>query len=182
MSSIKLFLLFTKIGAILLGGGYVILPILQNELIEKRNLINHEELINYYAISQSMPGIVSANITMFIGYKLQGLKGIFAAMLGILFVPFLTIIILASILEFSVNNSYLQGAFWGVGIAVASLILLTVKEIWQNSSKDLFFYSMFFLALISLLFFKFSPTKAIILFCTVGIIAKTVKRYLEVNK
>ena len=71
ISIFKLFLLFTKVGAILLGGGYVILPILMNEFVEKRNLIKHDDLIDYFALSQSLPGIIAANISMFIGYKLR---------------------------------------------------------------------------------------------------------------
>ena len=48
LSLIKLFLIFVKIGAILLGGGYVILPILRNEFVEKRNFINDDDLIDYF--------------------------------------------------------------------------------------------------------------------------------------
>ena len=50
---LKLFSVFVKIGAILLGGGYVILPILINEFVEKRKLIEHDELINYFALSST---------------------------------------------------------------------------------------------------------------------------------
>ena len=62
ISLFKLFLLFTKVGAILLGGGYIILPILMNEFVEKRNLIKHDDLIDYFALSQSLPGIIAANV------------------------------------------------------------------------------------------------------------------------
>ena len=70
ISLIKLFLIFVKIGAILLGGGYVILPILRNEFIERRSLINDDDLMDYFALSQTLPGIIAANISMFIGYFL----------------------------------------------------------------------------------------------------------------
>ena len=53
ISLLKLFLIFIKIGAILLGGGYVILPIMQSEFSEKRKLVTQEELVNYFALSQS---------------------------------------------------------------------------------------------------------------------------------
>lgn len=71
MSLFKLFLIFVKIGAILLGGGYVILPIMTSEFVDKRNLVSHDDLINYFALAQSLPGIIAANISMFIGYKLR---------------------------------------------------------------------------------------------------------------
>ena len=67
ISLLKLYLIFLKIGAILLGGGYVILPILMNEFVEKRNLVSKDELVDYFALSQSLPGIIAANISMFVG-------------------------------------------------------------------------------------------------------------------
>ena len=63
-------------------------------------------------------------MTMFIGYKLKGKSGALAAMLGVIFVPFWCIVLLASVLGYFVNNSYVQGAMWGVSVAVIELILL----------------------------------------------------------
>ena len=94
ISFLNLFLIFVKIGAILLGGGYVILPILTNEFVEKRKLVNHDELLDYFALSQSLPGIIAANISMFVGYKLRGKIGAIIAMLGVITVPFIIIILL----------------------------------------------------------------------------------------
>ena len=125
MSLFKLFLIFVKIGAILLGGGYVILPIMTSEFVDKRNLVSHDDLINYFALAQSLPGIIAANISMFIGYKLKGKWGAVAAMAGVTFVPFWCIVLLASVLGALTNNSYVQGALWGVGISVIALIVLT---------------------------------------------------------
>ncbi len=171
----NLFLIFVKIGAILLGGGYVILPIMQREFCEKQKLVNQDELVNYFALSQSLPGIVAANMTMFIGYKLRGKLGAIAAMFGVIFVPFWSIVILASILASLVNNSLIQGALWGVGVAVIALILLTVREIWQKSDRDLFFHTIFLLSLIALLIFKLSPINTIIIFSAVGVLIKIIR-------
>ena len=172
MSLLNLYLIFVKIGAVLLGGGYVILPLLTSEFVEKRQLISQEDLMDYFALSQSLPGIIASNISMFIGYKLKGFWGAIISMLGIITVPFFTIVLLASILNSFVNNQYVQGAFQGVGIAVISLILLTIREMWQKTDKDLFFYSIFVLALFTLLFIKLSPIKTILLFITLGIVYK----------
>ena len=57
---------FFKVGTLLLGGGYVILPLLQSELIEKRNWIDNEELCEFYALSQSIPGLIAANVSIFV--------------------------------------------------------------------------------------------------------------------
>ena len=88
MISLKeLYFLFVKIGAILLGGGYVILPIILAEFTQKRNLLKHSDVIDYFALAQSLPGIIAANISMFIGYKLKGKLGAVVAMFGIITVP-----------------------------------------------------------------------------------------------
>ena len=172
ISLLKLYFIFLKVGAILLGGGYVILPILINELVEKRKLIDQDELLDYFAISQSLPGIIAANISMFAGYKLRGKTGALIAMFGIITAPFLSIVFLASMLSLFTENSFVQGAFWGVGIAVIALILLTVREVWQKSNRNLFFYLIFILSLISLLVFNFSPIQTILLFSVIGVLYK----------
>lgn len=170
----KLYFIFVKIGAILLGGGYVILPILITEIVDKRKLVKEDDIINYFAISQSLPGIVAANISAFVGYQLYGKIGSIIAILGIITTPVISIIILASLLATITENQLVQGAFWGISISVIVLILLTVREVWQKSSKNLYFYTIFILSLISLLIFKFSPIQTILLFSTLGILYKKI--------
>jgi chromate transporter len=179
ISLFKLFLIFVKIGAILLGGGYVILPILINEFVERRNLISQDELLNYFALSQSLPGIIAANISMFVGYKLQGKRGALIAVLGIITVPFLIIASLASIIENLTENIYIRGVFWGVGVAVIALIMLTVKEMWQKANKNLYFYIIFIASLFSLILLEFSPIKTILIFIIIGVIYKRLTTPME---
>ena len=176
MSLIKLFLIYVKIGAILLGGGYVIFPIMKYEFVEKRKLVSQEQLVEYFALSQSLPGIIAANMSMFIGYKLCGKVGAVAAMLGVIFVPFCTIVLLASLLSKVLDNSYVQGVLWGVGIAVIALILLTVRELWQKSDRDLFYYIIFLASLICLLIFNLSPIHTILIFTAIGVVIKMIMR------
>lgn len=178
----NLYLIFVKIGAILLGGGYVILPIVTNEFVEKRNLISHEDLIDYFALSQSLPGIIAANISMFIGYKLRGKFGAIIAMFGVITVPFLCIVLLASILGSLTENTYVNGALWGVGISVIALIMLTVREMWQKSVRDNFFYTIFAFSLAALLILKLSPIKTIILFSIIGLLYKRLTLKKEVKE
>ena len=181
ISLLKLYIIFVKIGAILLGGGYVILPIITSELCKKRKLLKEEDIINYFALSQSLPGIIAANISMFAGYKLRGKLGAIAAMLGIITVPFIFIVLLASALDKFTDNIYIQGLFWGVGVAVIALIILTVREIWQKSKRDLFFHIIFLFSLIALLIFKLSPVATILIFSGLGIVYKRI-RHMEVKR
>ena len=176
ISLCKLFLIFLKIGAILLGGGYVILPILYNEFCDKRNLVSRNEITDYFALSQSLPGIIASNISIFVGYKLRGILGGITAIAGVTFCPFWTIVILASVISRIANLPIVQSILWGISIAVIALILLTVREIWQKSDRNLFFYNIFLLCLIALLIFRLSPIKVIILFSFLGVLYKCIRR------
>ncbi len=129
---------FFKVGTLLLGGGYVILPLLTSELVEKKKWITSEELCEYYALGASLPGIIAANTAIFTGRKLSGRKGAIAATLGIVTPAFLAIVLLASILSEIVTKPSVQHIFWGVGIGVITLLYLAVKEMWKNCVTDKF--------------------------------------------
>ena len=179
ISHVKLFLIFVKIGAILLGGGYVIFPILEQEFIEKRNLISADDLVDYYAISQSLPGLIAANISMFIGYKLLGKTGAVIAMLGIVCIPFLCIVCLASVLGLLLCNTYIQGALWGISVSIIVMIFLTIREMWQKSDKNLFFYTIYITALFALIVIKLSPIQVIILMTAIGLLCKIIQKKVK---
>ena len=66
---------FFKVGAFTFGGGLAMMPMLQKELIEKKQWLTEEELIDYYAVGQSTPGIIAVNVATFVGYKRAGILG-----------------------------------------------------------------------------------------------------------
>lgn len=133
-----IFKTFFKVGTLLLGGGYVILPLLTNELVEKKNWITSDELCEFYAIGASLPGIIAANTAIFTGRKLLGTKGAIAATVGMVLPAFLAIVLLATILSEIINLPTTQHIFWGVGIGVIVLLFLAVKEMWKKSVNDKF--------------------------------------------
>ena len=166
---------FFKVGTLLLGGGYVILPLLQSELIDKRNWIDNDALCEYYALSQSIPGLIAANVSIFVGYKLKKLNGAFAAITGMVTPAFLCIVLLAKILEEIINLKLIQDIFWGVGIGVLLLIYLAVKEIWHKSVTDKYKFSIFFIVFLLSVCFKISPAILVIMAILSGIILQIVK-------
>ena len=161
---------FFKVGTLLLGGGYVILPLLQSELVEKRNWIDNDELCEYTALSQSIPGLIAANLSIFVGYKLKRTMGALAAIIGMITPAFLSIVILAKILEEVIKLKFIQGIFWGVGIGVLVLIYLAVKEIWHKSVIDKFTFGVFFVIFLLSVCLKISPAVLIILVIIIGIL------------
>ena len=67
---LQLFKTFGKIGAFTLGGGYAMIPIIEDEVVDKHHWISREEFIDLIAVAQSCPGVFAINISTFIGYKL----------------------------------------------------------------------------------------------------------------
>jgi len=157
------------LGVQLLGGGYVIVPLMRKNLIERKKWITEEELVDFYALSQSVPGVIAANISTFTGYKLRGKTGALMALLGILTSPVITVLIIAEILDKILNFPFIQCIFWGVGIAVIILIYLTIKEMRKHSLVDIPSYILFLIAFISSFIFKISPVYIVIFGIIYGI-------------
>lgn len=144
----SIFKTFFKVGTLLLGGGYVILPLLTSELVDKKKWITSDELCEYYALGASLPGIIATNTAIFTGRKLLGTQGAIAATLGIVTPAFLAIVLLASILSEIVTKSSVQHIFWGVGIGVITLLYLAVKEMWKKCVTDKFTLIVYFACLL----------------------------------
>ena len=134
----SIFITFFKVGTMLLGGGYVILPLLTSELVDKKKWITSDELCEFYALSSSLPGIIAANTATFTGRKLFGTKGALAAIIGVTLPAFLAIILFASVLTEIVHYKIVQNIFWGVGIGVIVLLYFAVKEMWTKCLTDRF--------------------------------------------
>ena len=79
---LEAFGLFSKIGVFTIGGGYAMVPLIEEEIVEKRKWIAKDDFIDLLAISQSTPGILAVNISIFIGYKLRGIRGSIVTTLG----------------------------------------------------------------------------------------------------
>lgn len=172
----NIFKTFFKVGTLLLGGGYVILPLLQSELVDKKNWMDDEELCEYFALGQSIPGIIAANVSIFAGYKLRKLPGALAAILGIVTPAFISIILIAKILQELVSLKFVQSIFWGVGIGVLVLIFFAVKEVWSKSVVDKFTCFIFFLIFILSSYFKVSPALLVIFAIFIGLWMQVVKK------
>lgn len=180
----SIFKTFFKVGTLLLGGGYVILPLLTSELVEKKHWITSEELCEFYALGASLPGIIAANTAIFTGRKLLGRKGAIAATIGVVLPSFLAIVLLASILSEIIDKPSVQHIFWGVGIGVITLLFLAVKEMWTKCVVDKFSICVYSVCLI-LAFTRVIPLSLIVILALVsGIIFQRIedKKNLKNNK
>lgn len=119
---IEAFSIFFKIGAFTIGGGYAMVPLIEEEIVTKRKWIAKEDFIDLLAISQSSPGVFAVNIAIFIGYKLWGTKGSIVTALGTILPSFLIILSIALFFHSFKDNVIVERIFKGIRPAVVALI------------------------------------------------------------
>lgn len=130
----KIFWAFTKIGAFTIGGGYMMVPAIEAE-IRKHGWISDEELPDIVALSQSAPGLLTVNMSIFAGYKLRGVRGSIVATLGSIIAPFLIILAIAMFFASFKDNAVIEAIFKGVRpVAVAIIAAYTVKLVRKHTS------------------------------------------------
>ena len=174
VSLFEIYKIFFIIGFQLLGGGYVILPLLQKYIVDERKWLTEEELIDYFAVSQCIPGIIANNIAIFAGYKARKTLGAIMATLGIITPCFICILSLATLLSNAVQNKYVQDAFWGIRVAVIVLIIITIKDMWKKSVNSWFTYILYLLILTGFILLPISPTIIIILSALFALVYKKI--------
>lgn len=118
----QIFLSFFRIGMFTLGGGYAMLPLIQREVVEKRQWVDSREFIELLALAQTSPGPMAINAAVFVGYKHRGIAGSLAACLGMTLPSFLIILIIAMYLVGFRENHYVESFFKGIRPAVVALI------------------------------------------------------------
>ena len=116
------FSIFFKIGAFTIGGGYAMVPLIEDEIVTKRRWIAKEDFIDLLAIAQSAPGILAVNISIFIGYRLRGIRGSIVTALGTILPSFLIILAIALFFHNFKDNVYVERIFKGIRPAVVALI------------------------------------------------------------
>lgn len=167
---IELFKVFFKMGSFTFGGGYAMLPIIQEEIVKKRKWATDQEVLDYYAIGQSTPGIIAVNTATFIGYNRKGILGGIAATMGIVTPSILIISTIAAFFKNFQDYEIVQHAFGGIRVVVAALILKTVVEMYKSSVKDLLGMAIFLVSFLVIAFLDVTPIIIIITSAMIGII------------
>ncbi|MBO4801201.1 MAG: chromate transporter [Bacteroidaceae bacterium] len=139
MSNSKLFQTFFHIGLFTIGGGYAMIPLIEAEVVDRRQWIAREELLDLMAVAQSCPGVFAVNISIFIGYKIRKTPGAIAAALGCILPSFLIILAIALFFHQFQDNPWVARAFRGIRPCVVALIAVptfrmaqTARITWTN--------------------------------------------------
>jgi len=132
----KMFLAFFKIGAFTIGGGYAMLPLIEKEVVDHQKWVSENDIVDVFAVSQSVPGVIAINSSIFIGYKVAGMPGAISAALGVILPSFFTILIIAFFLLNVHDNIYIQKAFTGVRAGVVGMIGLAAVKLAKSAIQD----------------------------------------------
>jgi chromate transporter len=158
---LKLFFTMFKIGLFTFGGGYAMVVVLENEMVEKKGWIEQEEFYNLLAIAESTPGPIAINSSTYIGYKVGGILGSILATLGVVLPSFIIIYLISLFFDEFLSLTLVAYAFKGIQMAVCYLIFSAGVKMVKKLKKNLFnlvLFSLTFVVFITLtlLSIKFS--------------------------
>lgn len=170
---LQMYLLFFRMGAVTFGGGYAMLPILRREIIQSRQWMDEETIMDYYALSQGLPGIIAVNVAVFIGYYRKKVPGALAAALGVVSPCVLIITAVYYLLTGFQDNPYVRHALAGISVCVVALILDAILSMWKKGVKDIPCVVICAAAFVISAFTSFSPILLVILCAVVGILLRT---------
>ena len=184
---IDLFLTFARIGGLTFGGGYAMMPLLQRELVTRHGWATEEDLTDYYAIGQCLPGVIAVNTAIFVGYKQRGRAGGLAAALGVVSPSLVVITLIAAFLQRFTDYPVVQDAFAGISVCVSVLILNAVVKLWRKSVASrgtlAIFLAVFGASVVlNLLGRDASPVVMVVLSGAAGIVLRVLERTAQSKK
>lgn len=133
---IEIFITFFKIGSFTFGGGYAMIPLIEKEVVENKKWVTPEEVVDVFAVAQSMPGAIAINSSTFIGYKISGKKGAIVATLGVILPSFLIITLIAIFFSKFQNAPAVEAVFSGIRPAIVGLISFAAVKVSKTSIVD----------------------------------------------
>ena len=127
---------FLRVGLFTFGGGYAMIPVVEREIVKKRSWVTMDEVMDYYTVSQIMPGLIGVNLSIFIGNKQKNAFAGFLAAIGFMLPGIILILAAALFINNLADIPIVQHAFAGIRIAVGALILDTVIKLIKGVFKD----------------------------------------------
>lgn len=174
---LELFTSFFKIGAFTFGGGYAMVPLIQDEAIERKKWINEEEMMDMLAIAESTPGPIAINSATFVGYKVAGFWGSVVSTLGVILPSLIIITLIAFFFENFLSVPIIGAAFKGIRAGVSVLILNAGIRMYKAVKKGLIGYLLIATAFLVSIFSNFRFISLILIFfgAVVGILVQAQK-------
>lgn len=132
----SIFITFLKIGPVTFGGGYATIPAIEREVIDKRKWLESREVADIVAVAGSIPGAIGINSATFIGYRIAGIGGAIAAMIGILLPTFCIILMLSLFFLQVKDHPKIEAAFVAIRATIVALIVFAAIKIGKAAIVD----------------------------------------------
>lgn len=170
MLILQLYISFVKIGFFAYGGGYVMLSLIEKEIIRNQGWLTLPQFIDIVALAEVTPGPIAVNSATFVGYKVAGVWGSAAATLGVITPAIILVLIVARVLQNKSDHPVVKALFAGLRPAVIALILSAVVFVGKTALIDLKSVFIGLVIFLALAFDKIHPIAAIGLAALMGII------------
>lgn len=178
---LQIFVTFAKIGPVTFGGGYAMIPLIEKEVVEKKGWVKESDIADVFAISESIPGAIAINSSTFVGFKIKGIPGAIAAMLGILLPTFLIVLALCIAFLSVQGNPHIEAAFKGIRAAIVALITYAGIKIGHTGVIDKSTLLITIGTMLLLMFFHMNPILIILCGAFVGISVVQLKKVLGIK-
>lgn len=177
----ELFLRMLKIGLFTFGGGYAMMGIIEDELVNKKKWLSYEEYLQMITISEATPGAIAINMATYIGFKKRKILGAIISTIGVVIPSFFIIILIAIFFNQFKQIKVVEAMFEGIKIGVLIIIILSGVKLFLKMKKNLFNYCFFFISLLIILvlnIFEFSISSLIYLLGAfiIGMMIDSIKR------
>lgn len=176
VSLIQILISFIKVGALTFGGGYAMLPIIEREIINNKSWVTKEEVLDYYAVAQSIPGLIGINTAVMIGHKKRGVVGGIFAAIGVMIPCIVVITVIAGVLSGFRENVYVKHALSGISVCVIALVVGSIISLWKKAITDIPQFLICLLGLAISIFTNASPIFCIIGAAVLGVIINLIIR------
>jgi len=166
---LKIYITFFKLGSISFGGGYAMIPLIEHEVVVQNHWVKREEIIDILAVAGSLPGAIGLNASALVGYKIAGIRGALASIIGSLCPPVMIVLALSVLFEKFSSYKAVQDAFYGIRPAVLSLIVFAAYKMGSTSIKDGISLIIAIMAFGSMVIFDMHPILIIIVGAFAGL-------------
>lgn len=174
-----IFASFFRVGLLTFGGGYSIIPMLEKEAINKYNWLTKEELLDFFAVSQCIPGVIATNMAVMVGNKVKKAPGAIAASVGVVCPSLLIIMLIAAFLQNFADLVIVQNAFWGIRVVVAALIAGVVLSMFKTGVIDKVTFVVFVVVFLCSVLTSLSPVWYVIGAAVCGLVATRIREVRE---
>ncbi|NLM07022.1 MAG: chromate transporter [Tissierellia bacterium] len=170
MIYLTLFLTFFKIGAFTFGGGYAMIPLIRDAVVNDYAWVTAEEFVDILAVVEMTPGPVAINSATFFGFQQGGFLGATVATFGVVLPSVIIITLIAKFMKNFSDNKYVVWAFKGIRPVVVGLLLSATVSVGMAGITDIYTVALLGLFMFLLQKFKLNPILIIGIAAVFGIL------------